>query len=114
MGHRVRLGPQQNQHMPPGILLGLSSSSKGIKDSNGQTAKLTQPASTTGDIAQLSSSSMFITPKKRSPRAHSRNTRTSTTDTRRPYTHRHICAFGAPLVQPAKGSISGEKGWEAV
>ena len=28
-----------NQQIPPGILLGLSSSSKGIKDSNGQTAK---------------------------------------------------------------------------
>ncbi len=28
-----------NQHIPPGILLGLSSSSNGIKDSNGQTNK---------------------------------------------------------------------------
>ena len=28
-----------NQQIPPGILLGLSSSSKGIKDSNGQIAK---------------------------------------------------------------------------
>ena len=27
-----------NQQIPPGILLGLSSSSKGIKDSNGHTA----------------------------------------------------------------------------
>ena len=30
-----------NQQIPPGILLGLSSSSKGIKDSNGHTAILT-------------------------------------------------------------------------
>ncbi len=57
---------------------------------------------------------MFITPKWRSPRAHARNTRKSTTDTRCPYTRTHICAPGAPLVQSSKGSTSGEKGWGVV
>ena len=57
---------------------------------------------------------MFITPKRRSPRAQARKPRTSTTDTRRPYACAHIRAPGAPLVQPSKGSISGEKGWGAV
>ena len=32
-----------NQQIPPGILLGLSSSSKGIKDSNGHTAMFSLP-----------------------------------------------------------------------
>ena len=31
-------------------------------------------------------------------------------DTRRPSARMHICAPDAPLVQPSKGSISGEKG----
>ena len=57
---------------------------------------------------------MFIALMRRSPRAHAPNTRTSTTDTRRPYTRTHIRDPGAPLVQPSKGSISGEKGWGAV
>ena len=57
---------------------------------------------------------MFITPKRRSPRAHAQNTRTSITDTQCPYARTHICAPGTLPVQPSKGSISGEKGWGAV
>jgi hypothetical protein len=64
--------------------------------------------------AKHRSKMMFITPKRRSPRAHAQNTRISTTDTRRLYARTHICAPGTSPVQPSKGSISGEKGWGAV
>ena len=57
---------------------------------------------------------MFITPKRRSPRAHAHNIRKSTTDNRRPYARTQFCAPGTPPVQPSKGFISGEKGWGAV
>jgi hypothetical protein len=51
---------------------------------------------------------MFITPKRRSPRAHAQNIRTSTTDTRRPYAHLCSRYTAGPAVQ---GLHLRREGW---